>query len=91
METILIRGISAETLLQAYDARERARQRVKASRQENDRQYRQAHAEERKAYNRAYYERKKAELQAAEGYVPPKRGRKPKTQADPQAADPQAK
>jgi hypothetical protein len=90
METILIRGIPVETLLQAYDARERTRERVRANRQESDRQYRQAHAEERKAYNRAYYERKKAELQATEGYVPPKRGRKPKT-PDPQAADLQAK
>jgi hypothetical protein len=90
METIVIRGIPVETLLQAYDARERTRERNRANRQENDRQYRQAHAEERKAYNKAYYERKKAALLAVEGYVPPKRGRKPKTLAT-QADVPQAK
>lgn len=82
METILVRGIPVETLLQAYDARERNRERIRANRQENDRQYRAAHAEQRKAYNREYYARKRAEVQAAEGYVQPKRGRKPKTQAD---------
>lgn len=83
MDTIVIRGIPVETLLQAYDARERTRERIRANRQDNDRQYRQAHVEERKAYNKAYYKRKKAELQTTEGYVPPKRGRKPKTQTDP--------
>lgn len=81
METIVVRGIPVETLLQAYDARERMRERIRANRQESDRLYRMNHADERKAYNRQYYERKKCELQAAEGYVQPRRGRRPKSQA----------
>jgi hypothetical protein len=77
-----IRGIPVEKLLQAYDARERARLRVRETRGDNDRIYRMAHQEERKAYNKQYYELKKAELQAVDGYVQPKRGRKPKPQTD---------
>jgi len=84
METIVVRGIPVETLLQAYDAHERARERIRANRQESDRQYRMRHAEERREYNKRYYERKKCELQASEGYVQPRRGRRLK----PQAANP---
>lgn len=78
MDTITVRGIPVETLLQVYDARERARERIRANRQENDRMYRQAHAEQRKAYNRDYYARKMNELRSAPGYIPCKRGPKPK-------------
>lgn len=77
---ITVRGIPVAVLLQAYDARERVRARVRETRGDNDRNYRQAHQEERKAYNKRYYELKKAELQATEGYIQPKRGRKPKSQ-----------
>ena len=79
METLVARGIPIETLLQVYDAREATRARIRANRQETDRVYRQNHVEERRAYNKAYYARKKAEIQATEGYVPPRRGRKPRS------------
>lgn len=87
METITVRGIPIEILLQVYDARERTRERIRANRQESDRQYRQAHAEQRRAYNREYYARKIKEIREAPGYVPPRRGPKPKVQAEPQAAN----
>ena len=78
MESILVRGIPVETLLQVYDARERTRERIRVNRQESDRQYRETHADARREYNRKYYERKKTEREADPNFVQPKRGRKPK-------------